>query len=634
MTSIAIIGAGPRGVGLLERLSANAPELLTGNLTVHLIDPYPPGPGRVWRREQSELLWMNSMASDVTMFLDSSVDCAGPIRPGPPLSQWAADARERQAAGLPEPVDDLPEDLAVQVRAVGERTFASRQVQSAYLSWFYQRVVEFLPDDLTVRLHAVHARGIGEREDGVQQVWLEEPEDPLLAHIVVLALGHMDSDPAREHQRLRQHALRHRASYLPPEYSADADLSGIRPREDVILRGFGLAFVDLMVLLTEGRGGQYRPDVDGSLTYVPSGAEPVIHVGSRRGVPYRAKLDYGRPRGRRPRFPEFFHPQAIEKLPQRSDFRRDVQPLIEKEIGWGHYQELFIGHPDRVTMPSPEFAGHYTTVAWDSDELRKLVDQAVPDLRDRLDLAALDRPMAGMSFQDSDSLQSWMREHIAADLARRSDPAHSADLGVFLALLSVYGQMPALLGSGKLSARSQVRDLDGWWFGFFNYLASGPPGPRLRQLQALSRAGVVRFLGADMWVEPEAGGFQAGSASIADTVHARVLVEAQLPASSVARSRNPLLRGLFQQGAGAEETLAEDGFHRSTGRLRVNERSQIVDSAGRPHPRRFALGSYTSGRSAAAFARPRTNSSAFRQNDAVARDILRTVGQSALRRAG
>jgi hypothetical protein len=73
--AIAIVGAGPRGAGLLERLAASLPELLpprTG-LDVHLIDPFPAGAGRIWRHAQSPLLAMNSMAADVTMFTDASV---------------------------------------------------------------------------------------------------------------------------------------------------------------------------------------------------------------------------------------------------------------------------------------------------------------------------------------------------------------------------------------------------------------------------------------------------------------------------------------------------------------------------------------------------------------------------------
>jgi hypothetical protein len=57
----------------------------------------------------------------------------------------------------------------------------------------------------------------------------------------------------------------------------------VRPGENVLVRGFGLAFIDLMLLLTEGRGGRFEEQPGGGLRYQPSGAEPVLHVGSRRG---------------------------------------------------------------------------------------------------------------------------------------------------------------------------------------------------------------------------------------------------------------------------------------------------------------------------------------------------------------
>ncbi|HVH21003.1 MAG TPA: FAD/NAD(P)-binding protein, partial [Pseudonocardia sp.] len=86
--AIAIVGAGPRGVGLLERLAASAPELDRGPLTVHLIDPYPAGAGRIWRHAQSPLLKLNSMTRDVTVFTDDSCTIEGPVRSGPSLSEW------------------------------------------------------------------------------------------------------------------------------------------------------------------------------------------------------------------------------------------------------------------------------------------------------------------------------------------------------------------------------------------------------------------------------------------------------------------------------------------------------------------------------------------------------------------
>ena len=58
------------------------------------------------------LLWMNSMAEDVTMFTDDSVRCAGPIRPGPSLAEWALHRRRRDAGRL------APPDVAAEIRGL------------------------------------------------------------------------------------------------------------------------------------------------------------------------------------------------------------------------------------------------------------------------------------------------------------------------------------------------------------------------------------------------------------------------------------------------------------------------------------------------------------------------------------
>src|SRR4051794_40426779 len=95
--SLCIVGAGPTAIGVLERLIANAPELAGGRrLQVHLVDPFPPGGGRVWRAEQPDLLWANSLVGDVTVLPDPSVVTDGPVGEGTTLWQWVQDvARSR-----------------------------------------------------------------------------------------------------------------------------------------------------------------------------------------------------------------------------------------------------------------------------------------------------------------------------------------------------------------------------------------------------------------------------------------------------------------------------------------------------------------------------------------------------------
>jgi hypothetical protein len=619
--AIAIVGAGPRGIGLLERIAANVPELYGGRLVVHLIDPHPPGPGRVWRFAQSPLLRMNSMPEDVTMFTDDTVRCAGPIRPGPTLAEWVTAVRDGELAAAVEPA------LMDELRSITATTFPTRRLQSAYLDWFFAWVVDTLPDTVEVRVHEAAAVDVTGPEDGTQSVWLSGRSEPVLADVVILAVGHLEAEPAPAEVELGGHAVAHGLRYLPPAYTADLDLSEVAPGESVLLRGFGLAFVDLVVLLTEGRGGRFTPGPGGSLTYHPSGAEPLLHVGSRRGVPYHAKPGYPLQGSLAP-LPRFFGPPEVTALlarPGRLDLRTDVWPLMAKEIGWGYYHELFTAHPDRTRLDFAEFADRYAGLDWDGEELSALVEKAVPAAADRLDLAALDRPLHGLRFADRAALTDHVCRYVEADLARREDPGFSADLGAFLTLLSVFGQLAQLVAAGKLTPESQVDDVDGWWFGFFSFFASGPPGHRLRELLALVRAGVVRPVGPDMWVRAEDGRFVAGSPNVPGVVEATTLVEARLPKPSVRRASDVLIRALHERGELVEEILRDGAGERTTGRITTTVSGGLVDVAGRSHARRYALGPHTSSRSPGAFTRPRTNAVGFRQNDAVAREILTSL---------
>ncbi|MEV0067086.1 FAD/NAD(P)-binding protein [Amycolatopsis sp. NPDC050768] len=619
--TLAVVGAGPRGVGVLERLSVNAPELLGDRrFVVHLIDPFPVGPGRVWRYEQSPLLRMNSMPEDVTMYTDDSVRMAGPVAPGPSLIEWA---REVRSGSLSFPV---PEDLRAEFDALASTDFPTRRLQSLYLRWFYEKVLAELPEGIEVVEHAGSAVAI---DDGPPQRVRLDNGEVVTADAVLLTVGHLDATPDPAESALESFAERHDLAYYPAGYTADVDYSGVPAGESVLVRGFGLAFVDLMLLLTEGRGGRFEDLPGGGLRYHPSGAEPVLHVGSRRGVPYHAKTGY-RLRGKPLQLPRFFDSYAIEALcakPGPIDFRADVWPLIAKELAWAYYTELFTGHPSRVLMDFAVFADRFADLDWGASEMDALVVSAVPAEQDRLDLERLDRPFGGAHFESPEEFGKVVREYVEADLARRTDQRFSADLGAFMALLSVVGQLPALLMTGRLSAASQVSDMDGWFRGFFSYYASGPPPRRLEELLALADAGLISFLGADLLVtaDESAGVFAASSSSFPDVVRARTLIEARLPEASVPRVFDTLLRQMRDAGALVEETVPDAaGDDQPSGRIatRITD-SRLVDAAGTPHPRRFAMGVHTSIRSPGAFTRPRTNAIMFRQNDALARELLR-----------
>jgi hypothetical protein len=610
---ITVVGAGPRGTGVLERLLANIAELLPSRpVHIDLVDPFPAGAGRVWRARQSQLMLMNVASRNVTMFTDESVRCEGQIRPGPSLREWAA-------------AQDADPDLAAGT------AFADRATQGRYLAWVLEQIIAQRPAAVSVTVHQTAAIRIDRTSDDRQRVWLADRVDPLVTDTVVLALGHLDTEPAKEERFLADFAGRNDLRYMPPCYTADVELSSLRPGEKVAVRGFGLGFVDLMVLVTEERGGRYEVDEAGRLRYLPSGAEPVLYVGSRRGVPYRAKIDYALSGPPAP-LPRFFSAATINARfthRERLDFHKDLWQAIAKEVGWGYYHELFTAHPDRVSFRWRDFAEVYAGLDWGGPEMRALIESGVPNPEDRLDLDALDRPLDGVPSAGLEELHERVHRHVEADIDRRADPRFSAELGAYLALLSVHAQIPGILADGKLSARTYIHDLMGWWFRFFEYASSGPPSTRLRQLIALSEAGVVRFLGPGMWVTPdeENGRFVAGGLGTHETVETTALVEARLPSPTLRNCTNSLLRGLYEDGAAREEVLAdEDGFTHHSGMLHVSETDfRILDGDGVPQPGRYALGPYTSVRHFATFARPHANALSFRQNDALARHVLSSL---------
>jgi FAD-NAD(P)-binding len=596
---LVVVGAGPGGTVLTERLSANAAEFAGDRpVEIHVADPYPPGGGRVWRLDQPNLLWMNSQAADVTMFTDETVRIDGPIRPGPTLCEW----------GDVEP-----------------GRFPTRRLQNAYLSWCFRRVADTPPEPVTVHVHAARVLDVADGAGGAQLVRIEGRAEPIHADAVILAQGHLDVTPGPEHRRLADFAAAHGLTYVPPHYAADTDLGVLRPGEPVVMRGMGLGFIDDVVLLTEGRGGRFTARPNGRLTYHPSGREPILYAGSRRGVPYHSKITYELS-GERPPGPRHFTPAVTEDLYDRRgplDLRTDLWPLMARELAWHHYHELFGAHPDRVALPWPEFEARLDA---GPAELDALVEEAVPKREDRLDLDRLLDPLAGERFEDAEALQERIRAYVTADVERHADPAHSADLAVFYGLLTMFGVLVDAVNNGRLAARSQAEDVGAWLHGVFGYYASGPPPRRLRELEALSRAGIVRFLGPGITVAAEDGRFRAGGTATPAAVDARALVEARLPSASVARTTDPLLRALYDRGEAAEEELAApDGTRYPLGKLAVRD-GRLVTAAGRTHPRRFALGSWVGrGFAVVGFTRPRTNALPFRLADALARAALKEV---------
>ncbi|NKQ57717.1 FAD/NAD(P)-binding protein [Amycolatopsis sp. K13G38] len=614
--AIAIVGGGPRCLGILDSLCANAAALPpgTGKVVVHVFDPYPVGGGRVWRRDQPSLLWMNVPASGVTVFADETCVLGGKLRTGPTLAEWIA---EHRATLVADP------ELAEEAAAATGDTFVSRGLQSEYLRWAFEHIVATAPDRIVI---VPHQDTVTDIVDGpVQQIRTASGRS-IPADKVVLAQGHLDDELSSREESFRDFAAAHGLVYVPPAYTADCDADEVPAGENVIVSGLGLAFIDWMVLLGESRGGSFVTDSEGRLRYRPSGKEPILYAGSRRGVPYHPKLTHPL-RGPRPPLPHFFDVAAVldrHPDPRRANFAVDLWPLACREILYAHCHELFHGHPERVTMTWPEFLEKLTAAEYGSAELTALVEQAIPDPHDRFDMASIETPLAGADLADLRETHQHVTDFVRAHLARIDDPRCSVDSAVALGFFSVYDVFGQMVRARQLSASSIVRDIDGWLHGLFSHVTSGPPPERLAQLAAMADAGVVVFLGGGLRVtaDAESGVFRASSETSDREITARCLIDARLPPADINRTVDPLLRSL---GSRDEVTDRISDIH--SGRIIVDEGGRLVGADGRAHPARWAAGPWVVGAGwAHAFPRPRQNAGFFRQNDALARDLLQFPG--------
>ncbi|WP_320773343.1 FAD/NAD(P)-binding protein [Streptomyces sp. CRN 30] len=610
-TGLVIVGGGPRGISVLDRVVTRAPADATSFPAIVLVEPVPGGGGKVWRPDQPAGLLMNTMNADNTVFPDGSVRLDSPVGTGPTFLEWL---RHIAAEGHP---DTAVRDFA---RNSTERDYAPRRVYGFYLA------------DALAAVHAeADRKGLRVQvlTDSVERVVPAGPDGygvalasgrRLAARAVVLATGHLDAPgpgprPAAGPRR------------LPGGHPGDYPLEEMAPASEVLLRGGGLNAYDVLELLTAGRGGRF-----GERGYEPSGREPRIWITTRRGVPYRARVDtLG------VRVPvAHLTPERVAELAarERLDFRRDVLPLYLADLELAWYDRVLALHraelgPDAADLPGPLTADRVPQVR-----------RAAPE-RWRFDPEAFASPLRGRRFADPAALQEWFAAHLDADLAAATDPALPPAAALAVAARQARPALIRLVTAGRLTGESYRRDVLGHLNGFANFLSAGPPARRVRELRALVAAGVVRLLGP---ATPDGhGGWRADLVDGKDegdglTVRPDTVVDAWMPPVDVAAPGGGLVRRMVADGVARPHRLPSQepgGAPLPTGALDVRTRDgrvyagpataqDPVHPAHPVHPALFAVGVPLEGVrwTTAIGARPGTDAAFFHETDRVAAEAL------------
>ncbi|MBR7832509.1 FAD/NAD(P)-binding protein [Actinospica durhamensis] len=626
---ICIVGCGPRGLSVLERLCANE-RAGTGHerVTVHVIDPVAAGPGSVWRTGQSQHLLMNTVASQITVFTDDSAQIEGPIEPGPSLYEWA-----RGLALLGE-LGGYDEAVIEQAREIGPDTYPTRALYGSYLRDAFDRIVRNAPAHVQVVVHRSRAVAIADVQGvsgGPQGLRLEDGVRLNALDAIVLAQGHVPVHLSPREARAASLARIHYLTYITPSNPADVDLDAIEPGQNVLLRGLGLNFFDYMTLLTAGRGGRYTRDAEDRLVYEPSGREPRLVAFSRRGVPYHAR---GRnEKGATGRYlPRLLTPAYIRELrgahgDRSLNFSRDLWRVIAREVESVYYSTL-LRQGGLGERECEAFLDDY--LAAPDGELAEVLDLYGIAEGDRWDWQALSRPHGDREFADRREFRTWLlgyleRDMREADVGNLSSPLKSA-LDV---LRDLRNEIRLAVDHAGLEGGSYRDDLEGWYTPLNAFLSIGPPASRIEEMIALIEAGVLELTGPGTEIRLESGpdaAFVASSRQVpGEPIRARTLIEARLPEIDLRRTADPLLRHLLETEQAAPYRIPGEHSDYVTGGLAVTERPyQLLDARGRAHPRRFAYGVPTESVHwvTAAGIRPGVDSVTLGDSDAIARAVL------------
>jgi hypothetical protein len=560
---VAIVGCGPRGLAVLERLLVRLRQSPGRHeVVIWAIDPVEHGSGQVWRSDQPDWFATNATAAELTA---QSPDTH---LPGGPLSfaQWAGQ-------------DD---DTARQ-------SYPSRADYGRYLRATFTRLCASAPPGVRVFPLSGTATAL-RRVDGQLRLTVDNGHRDLLVDKVVLATGHSGLEPDEQELRLIDHAERHpRARYVGGGMATTMPLAEIEPGRTVAIRGLGLTCYDVTRALTVGRGGRFVR-AHGELRYVRSGAEPRMIAGSRRGLPFRARPELNEPAELAPR-PVILTPERLAELraaatdrrgSPRLDFAAEVEPLICAELDHAYHRCV-------IRRQHGDAAAERFTAAFKAGATN------VP----ALDIGGLANPFTGQRFAGPDDFRRRLLAVLHDDVARAArgstvDPVKAA-LEVMRSLRPL---LPEVVDFDGLLPDSQRDFLDRWVPMSF-LLSAGPPVAPVEQLAALVEAGVLAVVGPDarFSADEESGLFAVESPAVVGSRRlADVLLDARAPGADLRRDRNPLLRGMLADGMISEHVNLDlaTGRRLATGGLAVTRSPfHVLDARGRPDRDIHALGVVT-----------------------------------------
>lgn len=610
MYKIAVIGLGPRGISVLDRIIAyarNDPHATP--LGLYLFDGKEFGPG-CHTTDQADHLLVNTVACQMTQFSDDTVRGAGPLLYGPSFADWLGSKSGRGPG------------VAAEHLVIDRNGYYSRALFGDYLRWGFEYLKKMAPPQVKIFLHNFANVDDLEANGEGWNVFYDGCAYPV--DFVFLTTGHARKLPSEAESALMQKVERARAHnpslqvVLEP-YPIRNAVSSVKERDSIAIEGIGLTTFDLLAQLTAGRGGSFVPcgkmEPAGRLRYRPSGKEPKILLYSRSGLPLMARATnqkgvFGQYK------PKFLTMAKVEELRTETpggklDFDRQIMPLLWSDMQFAYYFSYLYRKLDKLTALA--FSNEFMA-AGSAAARQALIDKYVTR-RDQLSWDELVNPIPARALQSRRQYDDWLRGYMWGDfeqacLGNLDGPLKSAcDV-----LRDVRDVIRSAIDYGGLTEQSH-RWVLSEFLPVMNRLAVGPPKERIAQLLALMDAGVVQAdfgPGASCVLDEHSGRFVVRSHWNGETGTADVLVRGRASLPGPREDKSPLMRKMMQRGI--VSPFMNGSFH--PGGITVDRNMNVVGRDGAPQSSLWALGTLVEGCKFYTFVLPRPGANSTTMVDA------------------
>jgi homoserine O-succinyltransferase len=479
--TIGIVGLGPWGLCVLERLIDAARKAPERELDVHVVEPRRPG-GGIFSDDQPDYFVLNTPCGQHC--LHPSLDDADEGSNKKSFYDWVREqgyvwqGRECRLIG--------PGGTGGGgVRQIAPGDFLPRRLMGEYLEWFYESLCRGAPPNVTVTHHRRVAEDVVSDGLGSETIYLRGGQRLRVDH-VVLTTGHGGDLGGAEST----------GGATLSAYPVEAYLGSAGPGQTVAVEGMGLVAFDVLAALTTGLGGRFSDAGAGRLLYHPSGREPQIYMFSRSGYPYCAKSPgAGDPMGEYQ--PVICTSEAVARLQggqhgggrRQLDARAELLPLVFAEMELRYYTCAAFARGGRLAA---EQVRTRLVDAWRQGSFSEQAEQLV-GLYGRFSAPEHFFAGVGRHYADSAGYQSQVYKTVADDVDEALVPSGGSPVKMALETLRALRDTLRQAVEWKGLTLASHLDFTTNLQGRFARLVAGPPAFRCQELLALMDAGIVRM---------------------------------------------------------------------------------------------------------------------------------------------